>query len=198
MERKALKTDMRLIRTLKNMKIALLLAEGFEEVEALTPLDILRRANIEVETIGIGNKEIKGSHNIKVCADIKDSDAVISDYDGVILPGGMPGSTNLDKSKFVAEIINYVNKKGGRIAAICAAPMVLGHLGLLCGKNAVCYPGFEHELNGARISSAGVITDENITTARGMGVALDFALELVSLLVNKETAEIIAKSIMKN
>ncbi len=169
------------------MKIALLLANGFEEVEAITPLDILRRAEIIVETIGIGGKEIKGAHNITVCADITECEAKISDYDAVILPGGMPGTTNLDKSSFVSEIIDSVDKKGGRIAAICAAPMILGRRGLLKGKNAICYPGFEEELKGAKISSDGVVTDGNVTTARDMHVALEFGLELARLLLCKTT-----------
>ena len=180
------------------MKVALLLANGFEEIEALTPLDVLRRARAAVDTIGIGAKTITGAHNIPVIADITDSEADANDYDCVIFPGGMPGSVNLDFAKFTDEIIAAVMKKGGRIAAICAAPLVLGRRGLLKGKKATCYPGFENELIGAEISPLGVVTDGNITTAKGMGVALEFAKELTSLLVSPEESEKISKAIMEN
>ncbi len=179
------------------MKIALLLAQGFEEVEALTPLDVLRRAGITVDTVGIGSKEIIGAHNIAIIADITDSQADIDSYDAVILPGGMPGAKNLDKSDFVSDIIASVNERGGILAAICAAPMILGHRGLLEGKRAVCYPGFESELTGATILSKGVVTDGNVTTARGMGVALEFSKELVSLICGKDISDKISSAIME-
>ncbi|MBR2650680.1 MAG: DJ-1/PfpI family protein [Clostridia bacterium] len=179
------------------MKIALLLANGFEEIEALLPLDMLRRAGCVVDTVGIGGRQIVGAHGIRVLADKCDGCADISDYGAVILPGGMPGATNLDNSEFTDRLIDSVVKKGGRLAAICAAPLVLGHRGLLRGKRAVCYPGFEGELEGALVLDTGVVTDGNITTARGMGVALAFAEELVSLFAGKETAERISASIMK-
>lgn len=180
------------------MKIALLLANGFEEIEALTPLDVLRRAGVSVDTIGIGAKTVVGAHNIPVVADITDAEANANDYDGVIFPGGMPGSTNLDAAEFTDKIIAAVTNKGGRLAAICAAPLVLGRRGLLKGKKATCYPGFENELTGAEISSLAVVTDGNITTAKGMGVALEFAKELTSLWVCPEVSEEISKSIMEN
>ena len=167
------------------MKVALLLANGFEEVEALTPLDILRRAGVQVDTIGIGSLEIVGTHDIRVIADIKSSDAVVSDYNAVIFPGGMPGAKNLDESPFTDEIIAEVLKKDGRLAAICAAPMILGHRNLLKGKNATCFPGFEGELYGANIVNKSVVTDGNITTACGMLAALDFARELTGLLASE-------------
>ena len=179
------------------MKIALLLANGFEEIEALCPLDMLRRAGCEIETVGIGGKEISGAHGIRVIADKCDKCADIADYGAVILPGGMPGAVNLDNSEFTDKLISHVANSGGRLAAICAAPIVLGHRGLLEGKRAVCYPGFEGELHGARVLSLGVVTDGNITTARGMGVALEFSLELVSLFKSKQTAEKLSAAIMK-
>ncbi len=180
------------------MKIALLLANGFEEIEALTPLDYLRRAGASVDTIGIGSKTIVGSHNIPVIADITDTQADANDYDCVIFPGGMPGATNLDAAEFTDKIINTVTEKGGRLAAICAAPLVLGRRGLLKGKEATCYPGFENELVGAKITSLGVVTDGNITTAKGMGVALEFAKELTSLLVSPEESAKISEAIMED
>lgn len=164
------------------MKTAILLANGFEEIEALTPLDVLRRAGAEVDTIGIGAKTIVGAHNISVIADKTDSEADATEYDCVIFPGGMPGATNLDSAEFTDKIIAAVLENGGRFAAICAAPLVLGKRGLLKGKQATCYPGFEDNLIGATISPLHVVTDGNVTTASGMGVALDFSLELVSLL----------------
>ena len=179
------------------MKIALLLANGFEEIEALCPLDMLRRAGLEVDTVGIGGKEIVGSHGIRVIADKCDKCANINDYGAVILPGGMPGAVNLDNSEFADKLISSVAKNGGRLAAICAAPLVLGHRGLLRDKRAVCYPGFEGELQGAEVLSCGVVTDGNITTARGMGVALEFAEELVSLFASEEVSRRISASIMK-
>lgn len=166
--------------------IAVLLADGFEEIEALTPVDILRRAGLEVKTVGIGGRVITGSHKIPVVCDILPEEVDIDSVSLVIFPGGMPGALNLDASPFTNEIIDGVNKNSGRIAAICAAPLILGRRGLLRGKRATCYPGFEEELVGAAIQDAGVVTDGSITTARGMGVALDFALELVSLILGEE------------
>ena len=180
------------------MKIALLLANGFEEIEALTPLDVLRRAGVTVDTIGIGSKTVVGAHNIPIIADITDKEANPDDYGCVIFPGGMPGSVNLDAAELTDRIIAAVIKNGGRLAAICAAPLVLGRRGLLNGKKATCYPGFENELLGAIISPLGVVTDGNITTAKGMGVALEFAKELTSLLISAEESERISKAIMEN
>ena len=171
------------------MKVALILANGFEEVEALAPLDALRRAGVAVDTIGIDGNVIKGAHNISVLADVSSFDENENDYDAVIFPGGMPGSINIDNSPFTDKIIKAVLGKNGRLAAICAAPLVLGKRGLLEGKNATCFPGFEGELKGAKIVKSGVVTDGNITTASGMLVALDFAKELVSLLASNEAAE---------
>ena len=179
------------------MKIAILLANGFEEIEALMPLDVLRRAGVTVDTVGIGAKTIIGAHNIPVIADVTDSEADANSYDGVVFPGGMPGAVNLDKADFTDEIIDAVKEKGGLLAAICAAPLVLGRRGLLEGKKATCYPGFEGELKGALVSPLGVVTDGNVVTAKGMGVALEFAKELTSLLVSKEESNKIAKAIMQ-
>ena len=180
------------------MKVALLLANGFEEIEALTPLDFLRRAGVSVDTIGIGTKTVMGAHSIPVIADITDSEADDTEYDAVIFPGGMPGAANLDSAEFTDKIIAQITAKGGRLAAICAAPLVLGRRGLLQGKRATCYPGFESELIGAEISPLGVVTDGNITTAKGMGVALDFAKELAALLVSPEVSKKISAAIMEN
>ena len=177
--------------------IAVLLADGFEEIEALTPVDILRRAGLDVKTVGIGSKIAVGSHKIPVVCDLLPSEVNLDEVTMVILPGGMPGSLNLDASEFTSEIINATLKNGGRLAAICAAPLCLGRRGLLSGLRATCYPGFENELVGAVPTDLGVVTDGNITTARGMGVSLAFALELVSLILGHERAEQLSRSVME-
>ena len=177
--------------------IAVLLADGFEEIEALTPVDMLRRAGLEVVTVGITSKIAVGSHGISVVCDKLPSEVDLEAVSTVILPGGMPGSLNLDASPFTDEILQSIVARGGRIAAICAAPLVLGRRGLLDGKRATCYPGFENELAGATVTDESVVTEGNITTARGMGVALDFSKELISLLVSKEKAEEISSAIME-
>ena len=177
--------------------IAVLLADGFEEIEALTPVDMLRRAGLEVVTVGITSKIAVGAHGISVICDALPDDLDITNVSTVILPGGMPGSLNLDASPFTDAILASVNARGGKIAAICAAPLVLGRRGLLRGKRATCYPGFENELVGAVVSDESVVTDGNITTAKGMGVALEFSKELISLLVSNEKAEELSSAIME-
>lgn len=177
--------------------IITLLANGFEEIEALTPVDVLRRAGLDVKTCSIGEKAVMGAHGIAIFADLSPSEINPADVDMLILPGGMPGATNLDASPLTDALIESVLSKGGRLAAICAAPLVLGRRGLLKGKNATCYPGFESELSGANVTGEGVVTDGNITTAKGMGVALDFALELVCLTVGEGKAREISSAIME-
>lgn len=177
--------------------IATLLANGFEEIEALTPVDVLRRAGLDVKTCSIGEREVMGAHGIRVLADLTEDELDISKVNMLILPGGMPGATNLDASPLTDTLINEVTSKGGRLAAICAAPLVLGRRGLLKGKRATCYPGFEDELLGATATGEGVVTDGNITTAKGMGVALEFAHELVRLTLSEEKAAEISASIME-
>lgn len=177
--------------------IVTLLANGFEEIEALTPVDILKRAGLNVVTCGISGLVITGSHGIKVQADLLPEDIDINEVDMLILPGGMPGATNIDSHPFTDVLIDAVLKKDGRIAAICAAPLVLGRRGLLVGKRATCYPGFEAELEGADVTGDGVVTDGNITTAKGMGVALEFSKELVRLVLGEAKAKEISAAIME-
>ena len=177
--------------------IAILLADGFEEIEALTPLDVLRRAGLDARSVAIGSKIAVGSHGIPVICDIEASEVNEKELSTVIFPGGMPGSLNLDASPYADKVINAVLANGGRLAAICAAPLVLGRRGLLKGKEAICYPGFEEELSGAKISESSVVTDGNITTAKCMGVALPFALELVRLICGEDKANEISKSVME-
>lgn len=178
--------------------IAILLADGFEEIEALTPLDILKRAGYDARTVAIGSKIAIGSHGISVICDMTADEVNLDEVSLVIFPGGMPGSLNLDKAEFTDKIIAAVVKNGGRIAAICAAPLILGRRGLLEGKHAVCYPGFEEELRGAIIDSSPVVTDGNITTAKGMGVALSFSLELVRLLSGVAAMKELRDSVIYN
>ncbi|MEG1834580.1 MAG: DJ-1/PfpI family protein [Oscillospiraceae bacterium] len=175
--------------------IYVFLANGFEEVEALMPVDILRRCELPVLTVGIGDRFIQGSHKITTVCDASDSEISISDVAAIILPGGMPGTLNLEKSKVVNEFIDYANENNILICAICAAPSILGHKNILNGKTATCFPGFEKELIGATLSDEYICQDGNIITARGMGVAEEFALKIAENLVGKEKAEKIKNSI---
>lgn len=172
------------------------LADGFEEVEALAPVDILRRAGIEVVTVGVTGKTVMGTHRIPVTADISASDLVLNDeVQAVILPGGLPGTENLDADATVQAALDFAAQKQILICAICAAPFILGKKGLLAGKQAICYPGFEADLQGATLSENAVCRDGNIITAKGMGVAVAFGLEIVAALKDADTADAIEKSI---
>ena len=176
--------------------IYLFLANGFEEIEALCPLDLLRRAGLEVTTVGIGGEMICGSHGITVAADIPEGMYADSKPDMIILPGGMPGAKHLDESRVVDTALKAAVRHGSFIAAICAAPMVLGHRGLLAGKEAICYPGFENHLTGANISDKRVVRDGNIITAAGMGVALEFGLALVEALKGQDAAKELRRAVI--
>lgn len=156
------------------------LAPGFEEIEAVAAVDTVRRGGLKVTTVGIGSKVVTGSHGIPVTADITDGDLHdIRDLTGIILPGGMPGTLNLDKNELVSHCLQYAMDNGKLVAAICAAPSVLGKRGMLRGRTAVCYDGFEELLDGAAIGDGPTCTDGNVITARGAGVAVEFGLEIV-------------------
>ena len=176
--------------------IYLFLANGFEEIEALCPLDLLRRAGLKVTTVGVGGTRIVGAHGIAVEADIADGDYADDAPEAVILPGGMPGAKNLDESRTVDVAIFAAAHRGALIGAICAAPFLLGRRGLLAGKEAICFPGFEPELKGAVISKKRVVRDGNIVTAAGMGVALDFGLALVAALKGEESAAALRRAVL--
>ncbi len=175
--------------------IAVFLAEGFEEIEALCPTDLLRRAGKEVKLIGVETMEVTGSHQIRVQADLSASDLPFEDLEAVILPGGLPGTLNLESSPVVQKVIDYCVEKGVLIAAICAAPSILGHKGLLKGKSVTSAPAFQKELTGGTLSAEYVVLDGTILTARGMGVSTQFGLKLVELLVSKEKAAELEESI---
>ena len=169
-------------------KVLLFFANGTEEIEALTVVDILRRAGADVTVAGVGGKELIGSHAIRITADI-DAEALTSfDYDMVVVPGGLPGTTHLDESEIVERALSAVHEKGGYLAAICAAPLVLGKRGYLIGKNATCYPGFESYLKGARLLEKRVCVDGSIISGAGRGAALDFSLTLAEVLFGAEKA----------
>ncbi len=173
------------------------LADGFEEIEALATVDVLRRAGFSVQTVSVnGTKFVTGSHNIKVEADIQSADIDINSTECAIYPGGMPGSETLSsgEDKTPTKVAKYCAENGILIGAICAAPLVLGRLSLLENKKATCYPGFETELKGATYTGEKVTVDGNLVTGRGPGCSLDFAFELVSILKDQETALQIRKA----
>ena len=173
------------------------LADGFEEIEALTTVDLLRRAGIETETVSItGHLPVTGAHGVKVIADILFEDAVYSTCDFIVLPGGIPGATNLDAHEGLREKVLSFFNQGKGLAAICAAPIVLGHAGVLEGKKATCYPGFEGELMGAELMTDTVVSDQGVITSRSAGTAMPFALAIIEALKGKEAADEIAGSIL--
>ena len=161
-------------------KVAVVLAPGFEEIEALAPVDVLRRADIQVDIIGF-DKEVAGAHNIVVKAD-KVLDESLGDYDMIVLPGGLPGATNLRDNEIVIDALKKVAASGGYTTAICAAPIVLDRAGLLKDKKFTNYPGFEKEISSGSYQDALVVVDGKVVTGRGPGVALDFSYELLEIL----------------
>lgn len=178
-------------------KVYVFLAEGFEEIEAGTPVDILRRAGVDAQFVSIDDADyVKGARGIVFKADAKFSEINKNDADILVLPGGLPGTTNLKNFKPLMDLVLEYNEQGKRIAAICAAPTVFGGLGILNGKKAVCYPGLENELTGAITSTDSVVTDGNITTSRGMGTAIDFSLELLSLLLGQAASDEMAAKVV--
>ncbi len=178
-------------------KVVLFLAEGFEEVEALTPVDVLRRANIDVTTVSITNQQlVTGAHNISVKADLLFSEVNFAQFDALVLPGGMPGTNNLNNHKELKETIKDFSINNKLIGAICAAPLILGELGLLKGRKAVCYPGFEKHLHGASLVDKPVVKDGFYLTANGIGSAMKFALAMVKELTNKNTANFLEEKML--
>lgn len=178
-------------------RVALFLANGFEEIEAIATTDILRRAQIDVVTVSITEKRsVIGAHGVEVIADSIFEETDFSEIDLLLLPGGMPGSKHLNEHKGLKDLLIEFNSQHKLIAAICAAPMVLGGLGLLKGKRATCYPGFESELIGATIDGGNLIVDGNITTGKGPACVFDFALSLVEQLVGLQVRNEVASGML--
>ena len=178
-------------------KIGMMVADGYEEIEMLTVVDLLRREGLTCDIISAtGNKELTSSHQVSVLADVLFADADFDSYDALVIPGGMPGTTNLGNHEGVCGQLKKAYADGKLIAAICAAPTVFGSLGLLEGKRAICYPGMENGLTGADVTVAPVVADGNIITSRGMGTAIDFALAILAYFEGNETAEALAKKIV--
>lgn len=171
------------------------LADGFEIIEALAPVDMLRRAKIDVKTVGVSSEIVTSSCGIGVKCDMTIDEFDFYDVEAVVLPGGMPGTLNLENSSAVQKVIDNANNTNAFICAICAAPSILGHKGLLNGKKAVCFPGFENSLEGCESCCEYVVTDGKFITAKGAGVCIDFGLEIVKQLRGGELSDEIRKSI---
>jgi len=175
-------------------KVYVFLANGFEDVEALIPVDVLRRGGVEVMTVSItGNLMVETAHRVRIEADCLFEDCDFSDADLLMLPGGMPGASNLNNHDGVREALVRQAKAGRRVAAICAAPLVLGGLGLLRGKRATCYPGFEQTLEGAAYTGELCTVDGLVTTGEGPAAAFPFAYALLEQLTSRQMADQIAE-----
>ena len=168
--------------------VYVLLVEGFEEIEAIEPIDILRRGGVEVKTVGVNDKVVCGSHGIKVEADTDIAGVVREDMELLMLPGG-PGHGNIEKSEEAVELIKYAYEKDILLTAICASPSILGKMGLLKGKKATCFPGFEEFLEGAELSGEKAVRDGNIITGKGAGAAADFGFLMLEALKGKAVAD---------
>lgn len=177
--------------------VFLFLANGFEEIEAVATIDVMRRGGLNVTTVSVSEtKEVTGAHNVSVLADALFSETDFSKGDLLVLPGGMPGASNLNSHAGLKTLLTEYNAEGKQLAAICAAPLVLGGLGILKGKKATCYPSFEPQLIGAEISAEGVVVDGNITTGKGPAYAVDFGLSLVAQLQGEDKASEVASGML--
>lgn len=181
----------------KMKKAYLFLATGFEEVEALTVVDILRRGGVDCKTVSItGEYQVTSSHNVTVSADLIFENQEIMDGDMIIMPGGIPGTPNLKAHTGLDKLIRQYHDEGKYLAAVCAAPTIYGEKGLLEGKDATCYPGMEDGLTGANVKTDKVVCDGQFITSRGMGTCIDFGLTLLEKLTDKETADTIGRKIV--
>ena len=172
------------------------LAPGFEEIEAVAVVDVLRRAGLRTAFAGLEPGSVEGSHGIGIRPDVSLDDVVPGPLRAVVLPGGMPGSARLRDDLRVRRLLVAVHAQGGVVAAVCAAPIALSAAGLLVGRKAVCFPGFESQLTGADVREDRVMVDDRIVTARGAGVAIEFALAVVALLIDESTARRIGASML--
>lgn len=171
------------------------LASGFEETEAVATVDTVRRGDLDVTTVGIGGRVVIGNHSIPVVADIADTDlGDLSDMTGIILPGGIPGTLNLEKSPLVMHCIDYAADNNLMISAICAAPSILGKRGLLAGKRATCFEGYEVFLDGAAVTGGRVEADGNIITGKAVGTAIEFGIEIIRYFSGDAKAEAIKRA----
>ncbi|MCR5595769.1 MAG: DJ-1/PfpI family protein [Lachnospiraceae bacterium] len=177
--------------------VYIFLAEGFEEIEALTVVDLGRRAGLDIQTVSVkGDKEVKGARGIPVIADIKIGKVDWDNAQMLVLPGGMPGTKNLEACEELMTHVDEMSQNNRNIAAICAAPTIFGHRGILEGKKACCYPGLEGQLAGATVCADKVCVDGNVITSRGMGTAIDFSLAIITKLISADKAAEIAKSVV--
>lgn len=177
-------------------KIIIPLAQGLEEIEAITNIDVLRRANIEVTTVSLDDLKVKGAHNVVILADKLIDEINVEDFDGILLPGGMPGATNLRDDKRIINMVRFLNEKNKLVSAICAAPIVLEKAGVLKGVKATSYPGFGEEMASSNYVEDRVVVDKNIITGKGPGVALEFALEVVNYLVGEKVVNELKKDMI--
>lgn len=177
-------------------KVAIFFAEGFEEIEALTVVDMCRRAGIDIDMVSVTESlEVTGTHHIPVIVDKELEEIDFEEYDMLVLPGGWPGTPNLEKSFELMKQVKIFGETKKWVAAICAAPSILGHLGLLKGKKACCYPGFEEHLEGAHVTFDRHQVDGNIITGRGMGCAIDFSVAIIDALLGEGKGREIAEKI---
>ena len=178
-------------------KIGIFMADGCEEIEGLTVVDIVRRAKMEIVMISIsGKREVTSSHQVTFLTDALAAEVDYDTLDGIVLPGGMPGTLNLQADETVNKVIRQFATEGRLVCAICAAPSVLGAAGILEGKCATCHPGFEEKLTGAKVEEKEVVVDGNVITSRGMGTAIPFALEIVRYFADDETVEQVRKGLV--
>lgn len=178
-------------------KVCVFFGTGYEEIEALTVVDILRRQKIDTQMVSVtGEKMVTGSHQIPVQMDCLIEDVDFDTVDVIVLPGGMPGTKNLEACEMLMEQVDAFAAAGKTVCAICAAPSILGHRGLLKGKKAIAYPGFEDELTGAVITCEPAVRDGNIITGRGMGCAIDFGLLILEYLEDKKAGDAMAEKIV--
>ncbi len=177
--------------------IGIFFAEGYEEIEALTVVDMCRRAGINIQMVSVtGERKVTGSHKISVEMDRLFDEVDFDGLDMIVLPGGMPGTRNLEAHAGLMARVDDFNRGGRGIAAICAAPSILGHKGLLKGRKACSYPGFEKDLEGAEVVFDSVAVSDHVITSRGMGCAIDFSLAIISKLCGEAEAEKLAKAII--
>jgi len=178
-------------------KVGVFFGTGYEEIEGLTTVDLLRRVGIEVQTVSVMEElTVTGSHGIPVVMDKMLCEVDFEELDMIVLPGGMPGTRKLEACELLMEKVDEFVKEGKAVCAICAAPSILGHRGHLKEKKAIAYPGFEEQLTGAEIVCEPAVRDGNIITGRGMGASIDFALKIVAYLTDEKTAEELADKIV--